>query len=109
QTASNNPKRQNKCVWIVNMNELIDKIKAREHNITRAKTLCDEHGCSEKQRKNHFDMMVNRAWNPHPSQDFVKWWHKHQDYILHGIDAVRARNCKVYCQEFLESRQYGAS
>jgi hypothetical protein len=79
----------------------------RERNIRVIKALCQRHSCSEKIRKIHYDQAVYRGWDPHPSQEFVNWWHTHSDFKEHGIDAVRARNCKSYCDEYKEAVSMG--
>jgi len=83
------------------------ELEARKHNATMITRLCEKHGCSDKKKKIHFDQMVHRAWNPHPSQEFENWWHTHPDFRLHGIDVVRARNCKCYCDEYKEAVETG--
>ena len=71
------------------------------------KKLCEEHGCSDKIKAIHFEQMVHRAWNPHPSEAFVRWWSTQPEFRNDGVNAVRARNCKVYYDRFKEDRQYG--
>lgn len=83
------------------------ELEAKRFNAERITELCEEYGCSDKKKKIHYDQMVHRSWNPHPSKAFIDWWHKHNDFKEHGIDAVRARNCKRYCDEFKEAREYG--
>jgi hypothetical protein len=85
----------------------MDKWQAREHNTRRARFLCQKHGCSKKQAEEHLDMIVNRAWNPHPSQEFINWWHTHPHYTENKIDAVRARNCKCYVDEYKAAVEVG--
>lgn len=81
--------------------------EAKKFNAEVADRLCTEAGCGEKKRKIHFDQLVHRAWNPHPSEAFVKWWHTQPEFRIDGVDAVRARNCKVFCDRFKEARQFG--
>ena len=81
--------------------------KARAHNIKYAKFLCDKNRCTEKLRAIHFDQLVNRGHNPHPSPEFVEWWKKHPHFIHEGIDAVRARNRKCYCDQYKDAVQVG--
>lgn len=82
-------------------------IEAKKFNAEVSERLCDEAGCNEKRRKIHFDQIVHRAWNPHPSKEFVKWWHNQPEFRIDGVDAVRARNCKVFCDRFKEARKFG--
>jgi hypothetical protein len=79
----------------------------KEHNERISGELCDAHGCNDKLRKLHFKQIVHQAWNPHPSPAFIQWWQTQPDY-QNGIDAVHARNCKCYCDQFKEARQIGA-
>ena len=72
-----------------------------------AKCLCQKHGCSQELTKLHFDQLVNRAWNPHPSQEFVAWWHTQPEFREHGINAVHARNTTFFAQRFKEAVQFG--
>ena len=81
------------------------KLEAREHNKRVAAKLCQEHGCEGEDE--HFDMIVNRAWNPHPSAEFVAWWKTQPEYTQDGVGAILARNCKVFCDRFKEARKYG--
>ena len=36
--------------------------------------MCEERGCDERQRKNHYDQYVKHGWNPHPPAAFLAWW-----------------------------------
>jgi len=83
----------------------VDKVKA--HNIKMAKVLCDRNGCNDKLRQIHFDQLVHRAWNPHPSPEFIQWWKTHPDFRHHDVNVVTARNCKSYCDEYKEAVQVG--
>lgn len=84
----------------------MDAKEKRKHEITR---LCDQHACSDKIRKIHFEQFTRtHQWHPHPSKDFLDWWTLHPDFQA-GIDAKRAYNCHCYRQEFLEARQIGAA
>jgi hypothetical protein len=83
------------------------KPSVKEHNIRMAKFLCDKHGCTDKIRQIHYDQMVHRAWNPHPSPEFVAWWQTQPGFRIDGIDAVRARNCKVFVDQYKEAVQLG--
>jgi hypothetical protein len=83
--------------------------EAQEFNAKRAKFLCEKHGCSEKKRKLHFNMIVYEAWNPHPSEEFIDWWRTQPEFLEHDVDAERARNCKVYCDRFKEAVSVGAA
>jgi hypothetical protein len=73
-----------------------------KHNSKTIKALCAEHGCSDKLRKIHYDQMVHRAWNPHPSQEFVEWWKTQPEYG-DGVGAVKARNCRVFCDRYKQA------
>jgi hypothetical protein len=84
----------------------MDKQGVRAHNIRMAMFLCDKHGCDEKLRKKHFEQMVRHAWNPHPSSEFCEWWHR-QPECAEGVDAERARNCKVYVNRYKEAVEFG--
>lgn len=79
----------------------------KEHNIKLAKFLCDKHGCNDKIRQIHYDQIVHRAWNPHPSPEFVQWWQTRPEFRNDGVDAVRARNCKCYVDEYKEAVELG--
>ena len=35
---------------------------------------CDPHNCSEKVREIYLAQFVEREWNPHPPQTFLKWY-----------------------------------
>jgi hypothetical protein len=85
----------------------MDRQQVKEHNARRAAFLCKRHGCDEKLTQIHHDMIVNRAWNPHPSKEFVEWWQTQPDFIDQGIDAVRARNCKVYVDAYKDAVEVG--
>jgi hypothetical protein len=85
----------------------MDRESAKEHNIKMAKFLCEKHGCSEKLTKIHRDQIVYRAWNPHPSGEFISWWNTQPEFLEVGIDAVRARNCKVYVERYKEAIEVG--
>ncbi len=85
------------------------EIEAKKFNAKRAKWLCDKHGCSEKKAKQHFDQIVHRAWNPHPSKEFIEWWETQIEFQRDHIDAIRARNCKLFTERFKEAVQFGAA
>ena len=80
-----------------------------KHNARVATALCKQHECNDRQRKLHFEMIVHRAWNPHPSAEFVEWWHSQPEFRDRGVDAVRARNCKIFCDRFKEAVEIGAA
>lgn len=84
------------------MNEGIKK-----HNIKFAKFLCEKNGCNEKKTKIHYEQIVHRAWNPHPSPEFVSWWITQPECQQDGIDAVRARNCKIFADRYKEAVELG--
>jgi hypothetical protein len=79
---------------------------SRQQKIDKIGDLCDQHGCSEKIRKIHFDQFVNHDWHPHPPSDFTEWWSGHHDYA-NGIDAKRAYNCQPYRNQYLEAKGVG--
>lgn len=85
----------------------MDRQGVKAHNIKMAIFLCDKHGCDEKLRKKHFDQIVNRAWNPHPSQEFIQWWQTQPEFRTDGVDATRARNCKVFVDRYKEAIEFG--
>lgn len=85
----------------------MDKEEVKKHNTRRIRFLCKKHGCSEKIQKLHFDQMVNHAWNPHPSQEFVNWWQTQPEFLRDKVDAVRARNCKIFTERFKEAVEFG--
>lgn len=85
----------------------MDPKEQRKHEITR---LCDQHGCSEKIRKIHFEQFTRtHPWHPHPTKDFSDWWSTHPDFLHAGIDAKRAFNCQSYVNQFFDARQIGAA
>jgi hypothetical protein len=79
----------------------------KKHNIKMVNFLCDKHGCSDKLRKIHYEQMVHRAWNPHPSAEFCEWWHRQPECQNDGVDARRARNCKVFVDRYKEAVEFG--
>lgn len=83
--------------------------EAKKFNARRAQWLCERAGCSEKLAKIHFDQIVHRAWNPHPSQEFIDWWKTQMEYRRDGIDEVRARNCKCFTDRFKEAVEIGVA
>lgn len=83
------------------------ELEAKKFNAVRAKFLCERAGCSEKLAKLHFDQIVHRAWNPHPSQEFIDWWQTQPEFRVDGVDAVRARNCKTFTDRFKEAVEIG--
>lgn len=36
--------------------------------------LCEQAGCTAKERKKHHQLLVHKHWNPHPPPGFVGWW-----------------------------------
>ncbi len=85
------------------------EVEAKKFNAQRAKWLCERHGCSDKKAKIHFDQIVHRAWNPHPSQEFKDWWQTQPEFRENGVDYIRARNCKVFCDRYKEAVEIGAA
>ncbi len=83
--------------------------QAKKFNANRITHLCEKHGCSDKKRKLHFDQMVHRAWNPHPSLEFVEWWHTQLEFQRDHVDPVRARNCKAFTERFKEAVGFGGA
>jgi hypothetical protein len=83
------------------------EIEAKKFNAQRAKWLCERNGCTEKKAKIHFDQIVHRAWNPHPSHEFVSWWQTQPEFRENGVDAVRARNCKVFTERYKADVEVG--
>lgn len=77
--------------------------------------LCDVHECQEKTRKIHFDLYVNKRWNPHPPSRFVQWWRsagaryteKKTGRGWSDIDEVRAFNCEAVRESYSEAKQVG--
>lgn len=67
--------------------------------------ICRRHGCAENIAKIHASQ-IKRGWNPHPPADFRTWW-KLQAECEQGVEAVRAYNCQIYRQRFLEIKQIG--
>jgi hypothetical protein len=82
--------------------------QVKKHNIKMIEFLCNKHGCSDKRKKIHYEQMVLRAWNPHPSQEFTDWWQT-QPECGDGVDAVRARNCKVFTDRYKEAVEFGVA
>lgn len=75
----------------------------REEKVTR---LCDEHGCSPKKRKVHFDQFVDRNWHPHPPQRFLKWFAGHADKKESpDLNPVVAFNCASYYDSYCEAKE----
>jgi hypothetical protein len=72
-----------------------------------ARFLCKKHGCNDKLAKLHLKQIVEEGWNPHPSQEFIAWWQTQTEFKKHGIDAVRARNCKDFIDRYKEAVQFG--
>lgn len=85
----------------------MDRQSVKEHNTKMARFLCKRNGCEEKLSKLHLKQMVEEAWNPHPSQEFTAWWRTRDEFRMDGIDAVRARNCKCYVNEYKEAVELG--
>jgi hypothetical protein len=83
------------------------KEEVKKHNIRMIEFLCARHGCSDKLKKIHYNQMVHRAWNPHPSPEFVEWWQTRPEFRFDGVDAVRARNCKCYVDQYKEAVELG--
>lgn len=79
----------------------------KKHNIKMITFLCKKHGCSDKLKKIHYEQMVIRAWNPHPSDEFLAWWQTQLEFRVDGVDAVRARNCKVFTNRYKEAVEMG--
>lgn len=69
-------------------------------------SLCDHYGCDEKRGKRHFDLYVNKGWNPHPPKRFVKWWTTQPDYAS-GVTATSAFNCQCYRDTYSEAKAHG--
>jgi hypothetical protein len=85
----------------------MDKREVKEHNTMFARFLCKKNGCDEKLAKLHLKQIVEEAWNPHPSQEFTDWWHTQLEFRVDGVDAVRARNCKVFTQRYKDDVEFG--
>lgn len=68
-------------------------------------TLCLRHGCSDKRAKIHA-AQFNRGWHPHPPVEFEQWWRVQME-AEQGVDSVRAYNCQIYRQRFLEAKGAG--
>ncbi len=83
------------------------EVEAKKFNAHRAKWLCERNGCTEKKAKVHFDQIVHRAWNPHPSQEFTAWWHTQPEFRQNGVDSIRARNCKLFIDRYKEAVDAG--
>lgn len=69
--------------------------------------LCKKNGCDEKTAKRHLVMMVEEAWNPHPSPEFIEWWQTQPQFREDGLDAIRARNCKVFTDAYKAAVEIG--
>ncbi len=85
----------------------MDRETVKEHNIKMAKFLCDRNGCDEKKRKIHFEQIVRKAWNPHPSQEFIQWWHTQPESRIDNVQPTPARNCKVFVNRYKEAVEIG--
>ena len=85
----------------------MDKAGVKAHNVKMATFLCDKAGCDREARKKHFDQIVHRAWNPHPSSEFCEWWYRQPECQLDGVDATRARNCKIFVDRYKEAVEFG--
>jgi hypothetical protein len=83
------------------------KEQAMAYNAKMINKLCRDHGCNEKVRKIHWEQMVLRAWNPHPSAEFVAWWQTQVECRESHVSAVKARNCKKYCDRYKEAVEHG--
>jgi hypothetical protein len=35
---------------------------------------CRKAGCEEKKAEIHFYLYTKKGWDPHPPEDFMKWW-----------------------------------
>jgi len=77
------------------------------------KIICDKCGCGESLRKIHFDLFVNKDWQPHASLRFKKWWFaqlefqdsKDKDGV--GISAEVAQNAGRIWDAYLEAKEIG--
>jgi len=79
-----------------------DKLRQLEDYIAER---CEEAGCKPKVAALHRDQYVNRRWDPHPPQDFVRWWHSQPESRL---KAVIAYNCAEVRKRWEESKaSYG--
>lgn len=86
----------------------------REERARDIKIICEKCGCSDKDRRRHYDMFVNRQWQPHASLRFQKWWYAQKEYKdscdengLNGINAVGAQNAAQIWDAYLEAKQSG--
>jgi hypothetical protein len=79
------------------------------------KALCAFHECNEKQRKIHYAQYVNRRWNPHPPQRFVRWWNgdgplyteKKTGRAWLGVEPRIAFNCEAVREAYHEVKSLG--
>ena len=77
--------------------------------------LCAVYECPLNIRKIHFQQYVNRRWNPHPPQRFLKWWagsgvlftEKRTCHAWALVGAVDAFNCEVVREAYREAKQLG--
>lgn len=86
----------------------------RSEKIHDIKIICDKCGCGEEERRRHFDLFVNRSWQPHASNRFQKWWYAQKEYLdsqdengQGGIPAVGAQNAARIWEAYLEAKQTG--
>ena len=77
-----------------------------EFRIEAIGELCDQAGCNQKMRKVHYGQYVHRQWNPHPSERFLAWWKNHKNG---DIKPTTAYNTRIYMEEYLEAKNYGAA
>ena len=75
---------------------------SREQRIREINDMCDQHGCSDKVCKIHFDQYVDRHWHPHPPAEFVQWWMQQHEYIQSEVLPKPAWNTEYYRAKFLE-------
>lgn len=87
----------------------MDRVQVKEHNTKFDRFLCKKNGCNEKLSKLHLKQMVEEAWNPHPSPEFRDWWQTQPECQMDGVDAIRARSCKVFVDRYKEAVEIGAA
>jgi hypothetical protein len=88
----------------------------REERARDIKIICDKFGCNAAARQRHFDMFVNRQWQPHASKRFQNWWYQQKEYKdscdengHNGIGAVGAQNAARIWDAYLECKGNGTA
>lgn len=69
--------------------------------------LCDSRGCDKETAKRHYELFMDGEWNPHPTENFSRWWMSLSELVRYTIAPVTAYNCQCYRDQYLEAKSMG--